>query len=87
MSERPPFGFSLPALAGLLFAAAAFSAACSNAPLGECVTVYSYGASKAVASTQSDCETGCPDKMEATPGLISGCYFQGVLVNPVEPGN
>ena len=77
--------YALPILGGLLLSAVAFSAGCSNAPLGHCVTLYSNNASVSRVSTQSDCENGCPPKMDATPGLISGCYFQPLKVNPVEP--
>jgi len=86
MSERPVVDFALPTFAGLLVAAVALSAGCSNAPVGNCVYL-SPGSSKSVASTQSDCENGCTAKMEATPGLITGCYFQPRVANPLEPPN
>ena len=88
MSERPAFNFALPALVCLLVAAAVFNGACASDDLGgRCVTFYTDGHSKSVASYRADCDNGCLASMEALPGYISGCQFDGLLVNPVEPRN
>ena len=88
MSKHPAFGFALPALACLLVVAVVFNGACASDDLGgRCVTYYSDGHSISVASYRSDCDNGCLARMEAMPGFISSCQFEGLLVNPVEPGN
>jgi len=84
MSERPASGFAFPVL-GCMFVAIALNAGCGNAPLGHCVSLNVSGSRSSLPSTRTDCAAICSRKLMGDPGGITSCYFQPLLLNPVEP--